>query len=162
MLILGNLDKAAGLADMEITNKLLRILHTNSFSAPLHGCIIALGLMYLKTNQALVAEKLQIPDNAHDLERIPPEIVLLRVLCKNIILWDSVQPTQQWIEDQIPSHLFYIKEQADIAQQQAYENIMSGCYLSLGLRFAGSANESAFNLLLTQMDRLLSKNFIGI
>ena len=166
MIILGNVGKGAGLADMQITAKLLGIIHLNDFMSPLHGATIALGLIYLKTNQKLVADKLAIPDNMHFLDRIPPDLILLRVLARHLVMFDFIEPSQEWVEGQLPSLL---KSQIDgdavgekdVSLRQAYESIIAGACFSIGLRFAGSANRRAFDALVYYFDKLKAINNSG-
>jgi anaphase-promoting complex subunit 1 len=43
-----------------------------------------------------------LPDTHFLLEYIRPDLLLLRVLSRALILWDEVKPTADWIDDQIP------------------------------------------------------------
>ena len=65
-------------------------------SAP--GAMLALGLMYLKTNDEDAAEHLCVPSTRYELDHTQPDFVLLRVVAKSLILWDSVRPTRKWVE----------------------------------------------------------------
>lgn len=63
---------------------------------------LALALMYLKTNDAAIAAAFFVPDTHFALDYVKPEFVLLRVLARGLVLWDSVQPTEEWVQAQLP------------------------------------------------------------
>ena len=156
MIILGQVNQGAGLADMQITTKLLNVIQKNDFSSPLHGATIALSIIYMKTNQLRVSEKLAVPDSMHELDRIPPDLVLLRVIARNIIHWDDMEASAEWVENQIPAILRGSGDQK-MSVIPMYYSVLSGICFSLGLRFAGSANSAAFTTLFAFYDNI-SKN----
>ena len=134
---------------MQITTKLLKVVHNNDFSTALHGCTVALGLIYLRTHQKAVAEKLFVPQTVHQLDRIPPDLIVLRILSRNLIMWDDIRPSKQWVTMALPPFLRFLEDERSfkedmIASMQAYEAIVAGCCYSIALRFAGSCNKSAF------------------
>ncbi|XP_077996954.1 anaphase-promoting complex subunit 1-like [Glandiceps talaboti] len=126
------------------------------------GATLALGLMFLKTGNRAVAQWLTAPDTQFLLDFVRPDFLILRILSHGLILWDEIRPTKEWVESNIPE---IVKEHAfknsssgsggsgdvDIDYQtmsQAYCNIVAGACMCVGLRFAGSANQSAFKCLL--------------
>ena len=129
------------------------------------GAMIAIGLMYLKTEDVRIAEKIALPDTLPMLDYIRPDFLLLRVLSRNLIMWSHIKPTEAWIQEQLPDFIenalndntVYSEEHGasycdmEILQQAA-SNIIAGCCLSIGLRYAGSRNEEAFQCLLKQFD----------
>lgn len=66
------------------------------------GATLALALMYLKTNDAAVAAAFAVPDTHFALDYVKPEFLQLRVLARGLVMWDSVQPTKEWVESQLP------------------------------------------------------------
>ena len=138
---------------------------TVSLDVTAPGAILALGLMFLKTNCEVVAARLAIPDTHFALEYVRPDFILLRLVARSIILWDSVQATEEWIQAQIPGIVkeamaTFIKgdgppelplnAEADIeALAQANVYILAGACLSIGLKYAGTASAEA-QLLLRQ------------
>lgn len=44
-----------------------------------------------------------LPDTHFLLEYIRPDLLLLRVLSRALVLWDDVKPTNEWIDDKIPA-----------------------------------------------------------
>src|ERR1700731_3741497 len=69
------------------------------------GAMIAIGLMYLKTEDVRVAEKIGLPDTLPMLDYIRPDFLLLRVLSKNLIMWSHIKPTESWIDEQLPDFI---------------------------------------------------------
>ncbi|KAK3042882.1 hypothetical protein RJ639_001155 [Escallonia herrerae] len=122
------------------------------------GAIIALALMYLKTESEVVVSKLSIPRTHFDLQYVRPDFILLRVIARNLIMWSRVHPTEDWIQSQIPEIVqngvkCFGDEMGDSDEMdseafvQAYVNIVAGACVSLGLRFAGTKDGNAQELL---------------
>jgi anaphase-promoting complex subunit 1 len=124
---------------------------------------LALGLMYLRTNNTAIGEQLAIPDTHFLLDYVRPDLILLRILARNLVLWDSIAPTEQWVQAQIPEMIKQsiggpgapgfddAEEEVDIdyeAVRHAHWNILAGACMGLGLRYAGQANSAAQQLLL--------------
>lgn len=66
------------------------------------GATLALGLMFLRTNDAAIAASFAIPDTAFALDYVRPDLILLRLLARSLVLWDSIRPTADWIASQLP------------------------------------------------------------
>ncbi|GJP44122.1 hypothetical protein CLOM_g3524 [Closterium sp. NIES-68] len=67
------------------------------------GAILALGMMYLQSNNEAVAARLAPPATHFALELVRPDFILLRLLARSLILWDSVVPSQAWVSAQVPA-----------------------------------------------------------
>ena len=52
------------------------------------GALLALALIFLKSNNKEVAQKISIPNSFATIESCNPNHILLKVLVKNIIMWD--------------------------------------------------------------------------
>lgn len=135
------------------------------------GATLALGLIFLKSQNESVAALLALPDTRFALDRVRPELLLLRVVARSLILWDSVQPTAEWIEQLVPP---FIREcvaaeaegrpppsrfgprdgPPDVAaMRQAYHYVLAGGCMALGLRFAGSHSPLALRVLADNVRR---------
>ncbi len=66
------------------------------------GATLALGLMYLKTNDVAVASAFAVPNTHFALDYVKPEFLQLRVLARGLVMWDDVQPTHEWVQAQLP------------------------------------------------------------
>ncbi|KAI8837479.1 hypothetical protein BJ741DRAFT_664135 [Chytriomyces cf. hyalinus JEL632] len=122
------------------------------------GATIAIALMFLKTNDEAVAAKLSMPETRHMLDYVRSDLLLVRALSRNLILWDAMTPTLDWVENQIPE---YIRDKAALFDQDdgsleslrhARYNIIAGACLSLGIKCAGSSDETVFRLLLAYLN----------
>ncbi|KAL6068526.1 Anaphase-promoting complex subunit 1 [Balamuthia mandrillaris] len=144
------------------------------------GAILALALLFLKTEHRVVAQRLAPPTTPYLLDGIRPDLLLLRVLARNLVLWHSIQPNKGWMDSQMPQVVLrfaakedakrtrgpiFVEEQDDDEDvtsssnyayadtlRQAHINILAGACLSLGLRFAGSSDGAAYALLLEQVE----------
>ncbi|KAG0237700.1 Anaphase-promoting complex subunit 1 [Actinomortierella wolfii] len=119
------------------------------------GALVAMGLMYLRTGSAAIAAKIDVPDTPYMLDFIRPDALLLRVICKSIVLWDSIIPTKDWILSHIPEFLKGKGGSGPPSSEtnlQSYYSIIAGACYAIGLRFAGSNDETAYKCVLHFMD----------
>ncbi|KAJ6638177.1 Anaphase-promoting complex subunit 1 [Pseudolycoriella hygida] len=118
------------------------------------GATIALGLMFFKTGNEAVAHWMKPPDTNYLLNLVRPDLLLLRIIARGLILWDSIEPTKKWIIDQVPGGLFFdlLKAPKDVtssdvdheANCQACCNITAGAAFCIGLRYAGTEDPTSF------------------
>ncbi|KAJ0045529.1 hypothetical protein Pint_06537 [Pistacia integerrima] len=122
------------------------------------GAIIALSLMFLKTESEAIVSRLSIPQTHFDLQYVRPDFIMLRVIARNLIMWNRVHPSEDWIQSQIPEIVKHSvdalrDDNSDVDEMdaetfvQAYVNIVAGACISLGLRFAGTKNANVQELL---------------
>lgn len=67
------------------------------------GATFALGLMFIRTGNKSVASWMNPPDTHAVLDSVRPDLLLLRVIARGLILWDEVEPTKEWLYTQFPS-----------------------------------------------------------
>lgn len=133
------------------------------------GALLALALIYLKTNNRTIADRLKIPDSFFAMEFVRPMALLQKVLCRNLIMWDSVMPTHEWLFSNIPpiirqlyesdmdeiekefSKRFSIKEIDFATVSLCYVNIVAGAAFSVGFKYAGTGNLQAKELIVAQI-----------
>ncbi|XP_049513491.1 anaphase-promoting complex subunit 1 [Dermacentor silvarum] len=116
---------------------------------------LALGMMFFNSGNNAVAGWMAAPETQYLLDMVRPDFLLLRTLASGLILWSDVCPTKAWIESHIPAvvatYAFQrTSDEVDIDHEtmsQAYCNILAGACLCVGLKFAGSANAQAFDIL---------------
>ena len=141
LVTLGSGNSATGLADLHVENRLRQYMvggrdpevHATAVVADATQCCrikegemvnvditapgatLALGMMFMKTNNASVAARLSIPDTHFLMEYVRPDFFVLRVVAKSIVMWDDVEPTQEWIDRQVPGviHNFLAGETAE-------------------------------------------------
>jgi anaphase-promoting complex subunit 1 len=128
------------------------------------GALIALALIHLKSNSQQIADSLQMPQTFYSLESVRPSFLLLKVLCKNLILWDAIQASETWVQSQLPPLIqdIYLNDISTVEakyQQKyledgidystvalCYINIVAGAVFSIGFKFAGTGNREAFRV----------------
>ncbi len=49
-----------------------------------------------------MASLVSLPDTLYHLDYVRPDLLFLRVVARSLILWEEMQPTDIWIENQIP------------------------------------------------------------
>ncbi|OWZ23875.1 Anaphase-promoting complex subunit [Phytophthora megakarya] len=122
---------------------------------------LALAFMYMQTNNKAVAVQLAVPDTLILLDYVRPDILLVRTLSKNLVMWDDILPTTQWIEHhEVPVQLLQAYKSIQSHDNNAdpnsstshsdlhsicesYANVVAGACMSIGLRFAGTGNTTA-------------------
>ncbi|KAI9571862.1 anaphase promoting complex subunit 1 [Boletus coccyginus] len=120
---------------------------------------IALGLMYLKTEQKDVADILELPSTVIELNHIQPSFLVMRTIARSLILWNSIGSTADWLMSQIPEPIMTAmqdhianKQRADDAIELAYFNIIAGYCFAVGLKYAGTARHEAYIMLSSYFD----------
>lgn len=124
------------------------------------GSLLALGFIYLRTSNKAVAAKMTLPDLEPLLDYVRPDLLLLRCLAKNLILWDSIQDTREWVESQLPAVLRHKYKISKIrvldSDQIAYFHVLAGACLALAVKYASSQNRVARDTLLNYLDASMS------
>ena len=77
---------------------LIPTIHLSPIFLSIFKTFAATGLCRNKS----VAARLALPDTHFLLNYVRPDLLMLRVIARSLILWDDVRPTSEWIEDQIP------------------------------------------------------------
>jgi hypothetical protein len=177
---LGVGDDALHLVDLQLRNKLYSLMtgrsaisfgdgHRYEEDQPVKsinldvtspGATMALGLMYMKTENTRVAAGVDILETRPYLNYVRPDFLLIRVVAKNLIMWSTILPSDAWIDSQLPDFIMNEDDNTHHHQQpydkevskQAMYNIICGACLCMGLRYAGSKNEKAFKCLLKRLD----------
>jgi anaphase-promoting complex subunit 1 len=155
-------------ADLTLLSRLRVLIHggTNStvfqpafdinLTSP--AAAIALGLMFLRTERHDIADMLNIPDTSLGLNRIQPSFLLMRTVARALIMWNSMVPTHDWLNAQLPKtiakaiELRWQGKTIDDAFELAYYNIVAGCCFALGLKYAGTARQEAYLIIITYFD----------
>ncbi|KAI9305252.1 hypothetical protein BJ944DRAFT_287970 [Cunninghamella echinulata] len=153
--------------------KLSPVPHFLEITSP--AACVAIGLMYLKTNNLKMYRLLDVVDKTRPyLDYVRPDSLLIRVVCKNLIMWDDIQPTIEWVDAQLPTFMQQYQRKDDdgdekekeeddeedkkdkavndqVILQAKYHMIAGGC-LCIGLKYAGTSENQVFKFLLNQLD----------
>ena len=65
------------------------------------AALMALGLMFIRTNNVAVASRLDLPDTRYLVDFVRSDVLLLRVVARSLIMWDSVCPSVEWVKGQV-------------------------------------------------------------
>jgi anaphase-promoting complex subunit 1 len=155
-----------GLHDMHLVERLLAVAVGPKKVSVVHildkasaGAIMALALVYMKTGNESVAFKLDVPETAHLLEYVRPDLFLLRTVAKNIILWDKIKGTFDWIEANLRPFLQKRFKMTTIkrldSEDLAFYNIMAGLCFSIALKYAGSGDTGVRDILIHYLDQFM-------
>ncbi|KAI0633465.1 hypothetical protein C8Q77DRAFT_789189 [Trametes polyzona] len=159
-------------ADLVIQNRLRLLIHgeprlvengkprrpTFDVNITSPAATVALGLMYLRTERQDVADIISIPTTLEGLNSIQPNFLTVRAMARAIIMWDKITPTKAWLMAQLPRVVVMAMDsrfrgkRVDDAFELAYYNILAGSCFAIGLKYAGSAREEAYVLLLQYWD----------
>jgi anaphase-promoting complex subunit 1 len=140
------------------------------------GATLALGLIFMKSGNESIASAIALPDTHFLLEYVRPDFLMLRVIARALIMWDRVQPTDDWVEQQMPSAISKAyAEMVNLAEllnrgladaedhdkdydRQAvrliYVHVLAGACFALGLRFAGTGNKDAASVIFGRLQEL--------
>lgn len=159
---LGKGDDLRGLNDTHVVDQLLSYAVAMRDSQPVFesnnsgaGALLALGFIYLRTKSVAIAKKLEIPSSEQLLDYIKPDVLFLRCLIKNLIMWDPIENNILWIESQIPDilHKYGINQIKLLDSDQIpYFNILGGSCLSLAMKFSSTHDLQARDTLLYYLD----------
>lgn len=155
-----------GLHDMHIVQRLLALAVGTKKVSIVHildkataAATIAIVLIFMKTQDAALARKIDIPDTVHQFDYVRPDIFLLRTVARHLIMWDDIRATGTWMEEQLPT-LYRSKLKLTMiriltSEDMPFFNIVAGLCLSIGLKFAGTGSSEVRNLLCHYLDQLM-------
>jgi anaphase-promoting complex subunit 1 len=123
------------------------------------GAIMALALVFMKTGNESVAIKLDVPETAHLLEYVRPDLFLLRTVAKNIIMWDRIIGTFDWMGANLrpflrKRHMMTAIKRLD-SEDLAFYNIVAGLCFSIALKYAGSCDPTVRDVLIHYLDQFM-------
>ena len=155
-----------GLHEIGLTERLLSIAVGTKNVNLVHvldrataGAVMAIMLVFLKTNDASVARKVDIPDTIHQFDYVRPDIFLLRTLARHLVMWDSITPTVSFITKSLPPayrHRVSLSQTKHLStEDMPFFNIIAGICFAIGLRHAGTQCLPARDLLVVYLDEFL-------
>ncbi|PHH62894.1 hypothetical protein CDD81_6612 [Ophiocordyceps australis] len=153
-----------GLYDMRLTEKLIsyatgtkNVEIVNILDRASAGAVMAIALIFIKSENQMVARKIDVPQSLIQFDYVRPDMLLLRTVAKNLILWSQMEPTFDWIlHSLLPAHRskYSLTNVSNLrAADLPFFSILAGLCFSLALRFAGSASTTVRDLLLHYLDQ---------
>ncbi|MCJ1318651.1 Anaphase-promoting complex subunit 1 [Xylographa vitiligo] len=163
---LGKGTNLKGLHDMRIVERLLvlavgtrRVDIVHILDKATAGAVIAIALIFMKTEDEALSRKIDIPDTTHQFDYVRPDIFLLRTVARHLIMWKEISPSFAWIYRHLP--LLYQPQfklnsfRALRTEDMPLLNIVAGLCFTIGLRFAGTARQDVRNLLGHYLDQFI-------
>jgi hypothetical protein len=150
-------------------NKLININQTTPAG------FACLTLYYLQTKNSNILSKIKIPNNLYQLDSFKPFHLYLAILCKNLISWDNIISSINWVKENIPNFIQFLHESslADISDDIAYNpkinlidfSQISTCYfyslsaglMSLGFKYCGTNNNDVCKIIIYYIKNKLLK-----
>ncbi|KAF6808009.1 20s cyclosome subunit (apc1) [Colletotrichum musicola] len=165
---LGKGNDLRGLHDMRLTESLVTIATATKKVEMVHvldraaaGAVMALALIFMKSEDHIVARKIDVPDSVVQFDYIRPDILLLRTVAKNLIMWSKIEPTFEWVLSSLPKPYRIRHKLISTNKLRSTDlpffSIITGLCFSIALRYAGSASTRVRDLLIHYLD-----NFIRI
>lgn len=160
---LGRGNDLGGINDTHIEDRLMSIAismkdyqSVEEINKSCCGAIIALGFIYMKTENSIIANKLKVPSTEQMLDYIRPDLLLLRCISKNLILWESIGKTTSWVNSEIPESILnkFLTKGLD-SDQLPYFNILGGTGLSIAIKYASSHDLVARNTIMFFLDYMM-------
>ncbi|APA14270.1 hypothetical protein SS1G_11926 [Sclerotinia sclerotiorum 1980 UF-70] len=160
---LGKGSDLKGLHDMRLTERLIALAAGSKKVDLVHildkstaAAIISVALIYMKSENQVLARKVDVPDSVLQFDYVRPDAFLLRTLARHLIMWSKIEPSHKWIKKSLPSPY---KSRSSLQQIKTltsadlpFYDILTGLCFSIALRFAGSANLTARDILLHYLD----------
>ncbi|KAJ2903142.1 uncharacterized protein MKZ38_010406 [Zalerion maritima] len=159
-------DDLRGLSDMRLTENLLSLATSTKKvdvvqildrgAAP---ATIAIALIFMRTEDPIVARKIDVPDSTLQFEYIRPDVLLLRTLAKNLILWSKIEPSFRWIRTSLPQE-YQTRHRLGsvhklVSTDLPFFAIVAGLCFAMALRYSGAADVRVRDLLVHYLDQLL-------
>lgn len=163
---LGKGNDLRGLHDMKLTESLVTIATATKKVEMVHvldraaaGAVMALALIFMKSEDQIVARKIDVPESIVQFDYIRPDILLLRTVAKNLIMWNKIQPTFAWILESLPKAYRNRHKLVNTSRLKSTDlpffSIITGICFSIALRYAGSASTRVRDLLIHYLDHFI-------
>ncbi|KAM0447757.1 hypothetical protein ACHAO4_008707 [Trichoderma viride] len=163
---LGKGNDLKGLQDMRLTEKLIthatatknvEIVHVLDRASA--GAVMAIALIFMKSEDQIVARKIDVPDSVLQFDYVRPDILLLRTMTRNLILWSQIEPTFSWVQRNLPAAYRSRHKLSNTSKLRSSDlpffSILTGLCFSISLRFSGSASPKVRDLLLHYLDQFM-------
>ncbi|GJN93756.1 hypothetical protein Rhopal_006813-T1 [Rhodotorula paludigena] len=140
--------------------------HTSSIDVSITSpaATVALMLMYLRSERKDVADVFEIPSSARNLDYVRNDLLLLRVIGRNLVRWKKIAKTKEWVEAEVPPFLNEAvrdgKAPIDPDLEIARWTIIAGACFAMSLKYAGTAAAEAHATLIHYLDRLTRATYL--
>lgn len=163
---LGKGSDLKGLHDMRLTERLLALAAGSKKVDLVHvldkataAAVVAIALIFMKSENHILARKIDVPDSLLQFDYVRPDVFLLRTLARHLIMWSQIQPSFSWIKKNLPEQY---REKCKLqgtntltSEDLPFYDILTGLCFSIALRFAGSGLLPVRDLLIHFLDQLM-------
>ncbi|KAF2001094.1 hypothetical protein P154DRAFT_619711 [Amniculicola lignicola CBS 123094] len=158
-----------GLHDMRIVERLMAVAVAPKPVEIVHildqatsGAVIAVALIFMKTQNEAVARKIDVPDTLPQFDYVRPDTFLLRTLARHLIMWDDIRAEVPWIIANLPLEYRADHNLKTInklrSEQMPFFNIITGLLWSVSLRYAGTGDIQVRDFLIKYLDQFIRIN----
>ncbi|RDW84956.1 putative APC1-subunit of anaphase-promoting complex [Coleophoma cylindrospora] len=163
---LGKGSDLKGLHDMGLTERLLALAAGSKKVDLVHvldkataAAVVAVALIFMKSEDKVLARKIDVPDSILQFDFVRPDIFLLRTLAKHLIMWSKIEPTLEWVERNLPQPYRERSKLDNVtkltSEDLPFYDIVTGLCFAVALRYAGSGSIPARDLLIHYLDQLV-------
>lgn len=156
--LLRNLVTGDGLHDLPSAKNSMSTATDVGLTSP--AATIALALVYLDSDRSDIADSLEIPQSSVRFDYVRPDLILLRILARALIMRSTIKPSGEWIESLVPAFILKAKmmgrggRASSTDVNLAYWSIAAGSCMAIGLRYAGTANAEAHATMIRYFDQV--------
>ena len=137
------------------------------------GSTLALGLMYFNSNNPTITSYMEVPETQYLLEYIRPDFFYLRMISRCLVNWNKVVASKEWIMSHFPPLLKDLFETTRESLErtenfdrpndyellaQCFCNILAGLLFSVAMKYAGSHNIEAYQLIDFYIQKFFDSN----
>ncbi|RKF78768.1 Negative regulator of mitosis [Golovinomyces cichoracearum] len=163
---LGKGSDLMGLHDMRLTERLL-ILATGSKKVDIihvldkanAAAVMAIALIFMKSENQILARKIDVPESLVQFDYVRPDIFLLRTVTSRLIMWSKIEASFEWIQKNLPKEYRYQSNMDTVdslrSEDLAFYDIITGLCFSIALRFAGSSCHAVRDILIHYLDQFM-------
>lgn len=155
-----------GLYDMRIIERLLYLAIGTRKVSVVHildkaaaAATISIALISMKTQDITLARKIDIPDTIHQFDYVRPDVFLLRTVARHLIMWYDIRATMFWMKKHVPNSYRHQVKLTFIrflnSEDMPFFYIIAGLCFSIGLRYAGTGDLEARNMLCHYLDQFM-------
>ncbi|KAK7540515.1 negative regulator of mitosis [Phyllosticta citribraziliensis] len=163
---LGQGNDLKGLHDMRLVERLLTVAVGPRPVDVVHvldqataGAVIAVALIFMKTNNWSVAQRIDVPDTLPQFDYVRPDMFLLRTLARHLIMWDDIRADHAWILKNLPPEyeVNHTLKQIKVLRSEylPFYNIVAGLLWSISLRYAGTGDVQVRDFLVEYLDQFI-------
>jgi anaphase-promoting complex subunit 1 len=163
---LGKGSDLKGLHDMRLTERLIALAAGSKKVDLVHvldkataAAVMAIALIFMKSENQILARKIDVPDSLLQFDYIRPDIFLLRTLARHLIMWSKIVPSFEWVDTNLPEEYRNRSKLEDTSklttEDLPFYNIITGLCFSIALRYAGSGSIVARDVLIYYLDQFM-------